>query len=78
MIYYFQSFVQKSSIHFKNSVVSHFLFFFIVALASGIAAEILFFLEKIAAKSPALSFLRKGNALMTWPKSVILPDFNEF
>jgi len=27
----------------------------------GIAAEILFFLEKIEAKSPTLSFLRKGN-----------------
>jgi len=33
-----------------------------VRFALGIAAKILFFLEKIEAESPALSFLRKGNA----------------
>jgi len=35
-----------------------------VNAALGIAAKILFFLEKIEAKSPPLSFSRKGNAPM--------------
>jgi len=40
--------------------------FFHYYQALGIVAEILFFLEKIAAKSPTLSFLRKGNAQIKW------------
>jgi len=62
----------SSSCYFFYKPNKSGLIFFIVDSALGIEAEILFVLyKKIEAKSPTLSFLRKGNAPMKGLRQII-------